>query len=432
MKAKFPISNFQFQRSVNAYIRSNRQTVKENKQEGTIYVLGVGPEGLSPAGEKCLHKASTVFGAERFSFMVPEDKPLRPVMPVKKLLEDLKDCSGPGDVVVIASGDPLFFGIGRVLVRELPFERLCFIPSVTSVQLACSELKIPWNDLISLSFHGRNSGIIEELYPHMKSQDRTKIALLTDPVNTPREIAQALLDAGLEGLTIHVAEDLGGSSQKTGSYSLEQASSRDFHPLNVVVLTGKIKWATGGFGRREDAYQHRGGLITKAEVRSIVLGALEIPSKGVMWDIGACSGSVSVEAAGLAPGLRIIAVEKNKERIEDIKANIRRYQTFNIDLIEGSAPEVLEGLPEPDRVFIGGGGGDLPSILKKVVRRLKGRGPVVAAAITLESLMLLSDKLAIDGFRIEVSQVQVSRLRPLGQGRILSAHNPVFVIKAWR
>ncbi len=406
--------------------------MKENKQEGTIYVLGVGPEGLSPAGEECLHKASMVFGAERFSFMVHEDKPLRPVMPVKKLIEDLKACSGPGDVVVLASGDPLFFGIGRVLLRELSVERLCFIPSVTSVQLACSELKIPWDDLISLSFHGRDSGIIEELYPYLKSQDRTKIALLTDPVNTPRKIAQALLDAGLEGLTIHVAEDLGGSSQKTGSYSLEHASSRDFHPLNVVLLTGKIKWATGGFGRSEDAYQHRGGLITKAEVRSVVLGALEIPSKGVMWDIGACSGSVSVEAAGLAPGLRIIAVEKNKERIEDIKANIRRYQTLNVFPIEGSAPEVLEGLTEPDRVFIGGGGGDLPSILKKVVRRLKGRGPIVATAITLESLMLLSDKLALDGFRIEVSQVQVSRLRPLGQGRILSAHNPVFVIKAWR
>ncbi len=432
MKAKFPISNFQFQRSVNAYIRSNRQIVKEEKQEGTIYVLGVGPEGLSPAGEGCLHKASTVFGAERFSFMVPEDKPLRPVMPVERLLEDLKDCSGSGDVVVLASGDPLFFGIGRVLMRELPFERLCFIPSVTSVQLACSKLKIPWDDLISLSFHGRDSGIIEKLYPYLKSQDMTKIALLTDPVNTPRKIAQALLDTGLEGLTIHVAEDLGGSSQKIGSYSLEHASSSNFHPLNVVVLTGKIKWATGGFGRREDAYQHRAGLITKAEVRSIVLGALEIPSKGVMWDIGACSGSVSVEAAGLAPGLRIIAVEKNKERIEDIKANIRRYQTLNIDLIEGSAPEVLEGLPEPDRVFIGGGGIALSSILKKVIRRLKGRGPVVATAITLESLMLLSDKLALDGFRIEVSQVQVSRLRPLGQGRILSAHNPVFVIKAWR
>jgi precorrin-6Y C5,15-methyltransferase (decarboxylating) len=206
----------------------------------------------------------------------------------------------------------------------------------------------------------------------------------------------------------------------------------DFHPLNVVLLTGKIKWATGGFGRREDAYQHSGGLITKAEVRSVVLGALEIPSKGVMWDIGACSGSVSIEAAGLAPGLRIIAVEKNKERIEDIKANIRRYQTLNIDLIEGNAPEVLEGLPEPDRVFIGGGGGDLLSILKKVIHRLKGRGPVVATAITLESLMLLLDKPALDGFRIEVSQVQVSRLRPLGQGRIFSAHNPVFVIKAWR
>jgi precorrin-6Y C5,15-methyltransferase (decarboxylating) len=406
--------------------------VKEEKQEGTIYVLGVGPEGLSPAGEKCLRKASTVFGAERFSFIVPENKSLRPVMPIEKLVEDLKDCSGPGDVVVLASGDPLFFGIGRVLLRELSVERLCFIPSVTSVQLACSELKIPWDDLISLSFHGRDFGIIEKLYPYLKSRDMTKIALLTDSVNTPRKIAQALLDAGLEGLTVHVAENLGGSSQKTGSYSLEQASFMDFHPLNVVLLTGKIKWATGGFGRREDAYQHSGGLITKAEVRSVVLGALEIPSKGVMWDIGACSGSVSIEAAGLAPGLRIIAVEKNKERIEDIKANIRRYQTLNIDLIEGNAPEVLEGLPEPDRVFIGGGGGDLLSILKKVIHRLKGRGPVVATAITLESLMLLLDKPALDGFRIEVSQVQVSRLRPLGQGRIFSAHNPVFVIKAWR
>ena len=128
MKAKFPISNFQFQRFANVYIRSNPQTVKEEKQKGIIYVLGVGPEGLSPAGEKCLHRASMVFGAKRFSFMVPEDKPLRPVMPVEKLLEDLKDYSGPGDVVVLASGDPLFFGIGRLLLRELSLERLCFLP----------------------------------------------------------------------------------------------------------------------------------------------------------------------------------------------------------------------------------------------------------------------------------------------------------------
>ncbi|MCD4754982.1 MAG: precorrin-6y C5,15-methyltransferase (decarboxylating) subunit CbiE [Deltaproteobacteria bacterium] len=182
--------------------------MKEKKQKGTIYVLGVGPEGLSPAGEECLRKASVVFGAERFSFMVPEDKPLRPVMPVEKFLEDLKDCSGQGDAVVLASGDPLFFGIGRVLLGELSVERLCFIPSVTSVQLACSKLRIPWDDLISLSFHGRNSGIIEKLYPYLKNRDMTKIALLTDTVNTPRKIAHAMLDAGLEGLTIHVAEDL--------------------------------------------------------------------------------------------------------------------------------------------------------------------------------------------------------------------------------
>jgi precorrin-6Y C5,15-methyltransferase (decarboxylating) len=406
--------------------------VKEKRLEGTIYVLGVGPEGLSPSGEECLHRASAVFGAERFDFLVPEDKLLRPVTPVEKLLENLRACSGTGDVVVLASGDPLFFGIGRVLLREFPFERLFFMPSVTSVQSACSEFRIPWDNMISLSLHGKNSGIVAELYPCLKSQDSIKIALLTDPVNTPRKIAQVLLDAGLEGLTIHIAEDLGGSSQKTGSYSLEQASSMDFHPLNVVILTGKIKWAGGGFGRREDAYHHREGLITKAEVRSIVIGSLEIPSKGIMWDIGAGSGSVSIEVAGLAPGLRIIAVEKDRERVEDIKANIRKYQTLNVELIKGSAPEVLDGLPKPDRVFIGGGGGDLQSILKEVVRRLEGRGPIVATAITLESLMLLSDNLVQDGFRIEVSQVQVSRLKPLGRGQILSAQNPVFVIKAWR
>ncbi|MBW1947314.1 MAG: precorrin-6y C5,15-methyltransferase (decarboxylating) subunit CbiE [Deltaproteobacteria bacterium] len=406
--------------------------MKEERREGMIYVLGVGPEGLSPSGEECLHRASAVFGAERFDFLVPEDKPLRPVTPVEKLLENLKVCSGPGDSVVLASGDPLFFGIGRVLLRELPFERLFFMPSVTSVQSACSEFKIPWDDMISLSLHGKKSGIVAELYPYLKSQDSIKIALLTDPVNTPGKIAQVLLDAGLEGLTIHIAEDLGGSSQKTGSYSLEQASSMDFHPLNVVVLTGKIKWAGGGFGRSEDAYHHRGGLITKAEVRSIVIGSLEIPSRGVMWDIGAGSGSVSIEVAGLAPGLRIIAVEKDRERVEDIKANIRRYQALNVEPIKGNAPEVLDGFPEPDRVFIGGGGSDLQPILKEAVRRLKGRGPVVATAITLESLMLLSDNLGQDGFRIEVSQVQVSRLKPLGRGQILSAQNPVFVIKAWR
>jgi precorrin-6Y C5,15-methyltransferase (decarboxylating) len=402
-----------------------------------VHVVGLGIDHreIAPTILKRFESAEVLVGGDRLLDLFRDHPGIK--IPVKSPLGSVigrvkKEMQLHRDVVVLADGDPLFFGIGRVLLREIPFGRLFFMPSVSSVQSACSEFKIPWDDMISLSLHGKNSGIVEELYPYLKSQDSIKIALLTDPVNTPGKIAQVLLDAGLEGLTIHVAEDLGGSYQKTGSYSLEQASSMGFHPLNVVVLTGKIKWARGVFGRREDAYRHRGGLVTKAEVRSIVIGFLEIPSKGVMWDIGAGSGSVSIEAAGLAPGLRIIAVEKDRERVEDIRANIRRYQILNIELIEGSAPEVLNGLPEPDRVFIGGGGSDLPSILKEVVCRLEGRGPVVATAITLESLMLLTGNLVMDGFRIEVSQIQVSRLKPLGQGRILSAQNPVFVIKAWR
>jgi precorrin-6Y C5,15-methyltransferase (decarboxylating) len=172
-------------------------------------------------------------------------------------------------------------------------------------------------------------------------------------------------------------------------------------------------------------------LITKDEVRAVTLHKLRLPDKGVFWDVGAGSGSVSLEAARLCPELRIIAIEKELKRIDAIAENKRRFFADNIELVNKAAPEALADLPAPDRVFIGGSGGSLGDIVK-LVAAVMASGIVVINAATLETLQEAMASLEVQGFTVDVSEISVSRSKVIAGKRLMSALNPVFIVKGER
>jgi precorrin-6Y C5,15-methyltransferase (decarboxylating) len=269
-----------------------------------------------------------------------------------------------------------------------------------------------------VSAHGRPlAAAVEAVLPHPKA------AVLTAPAQPPEAIGRALLDAGCGPRRVTVCAHLGHEDEAVTRTDLAGLAAGSFPPLAVVVLEapGALdageRAATLAWGLPDAGFAHRAGMITKAEVRAVALGKLALPGTGVLWDVGAGSGSVAVECARLAPGLRVFAVERRPDDAERLRANARGT---GVVVVEGEAPAVLDGLPDPDRVFLGGGGLD---VLEYVVDRLRSGGIVVATYAALDRAAAAAARLG------QVVQVAVSRGVPLGgSGALrLAAENPVFV-----
>lgn len=372
-------------------------------------------------------------------------------------------------LVLLASGDPFFFGIGRRMVEEFGKERIEIIPDLSSMQEAFARINVPWDDAFCISVHGGPEIAKRRALPYEVSDiprlldTHGKLAILTDKQNNPAEIAKQLRSAqhaspspnplppGERGkaeehsaIIMHVCERLGYPDERIWTGSVSEAAGMTFADPNVVILQksgvpesagrfGAVRSQESGvrFGLREEDIEHERGLITKDEVRAVTIHKLRLPQTGVFWDIGAGSGSVSLEAARLCPGLRIIAVEKEQERIDTIRTNIHRYNARNVEIIHGSAPDALLDLPEPDRVFIGGSGGNAVDIVKLVSEKMP-TGIMVINAVTLETLNDSLVSLERNGFSVEVSEVSVSRSKLAGGKRLMSALNPVFIVKGER
>ena len=356
-------------------------------------------------------------------------------------------------LVLLASGDPFFFGIGRRMVQEFGKERIEVIPDLSSMQVAFARINVPWDDAFCISVHGGPDIAKRRALPY-EVQDiprllekHGKLAILTDRQNNPAEIARVVNSAFRNphsALTIHVCEHLGYPDERIWTGSVSEAAGMTFADPNVVIIqesgvpesagrfgTGRSQKSEVRFGLREEEIEHERGLITKDEVRAVTLHKLRLPLTGVLWDIGAGSGSVSLEAARLCPDLRIIAVEKEQERIKSIKANMDRYHALNVEIIHGSAPDALMALPAPDRVFIGGSGGNVGDIVKLVAEKMQ-TGIMVINAVTLDTLNDSLASLERHGYSVEVSEISVSRSKIVGGKRLMSALNPVFIVTGER
>jgi precorrin-6Y C5,15-methyltransferase (decarboxylating) len=321
-------------------------------------------------------------------------------------------------VAVLASGDPGFFGLGRLARARLgPAPGVVRVhPAPSSVALACARAGVHWDDATVVSAHGRAPDTAVEAV-----RREAKVAVLCSPATPPEELGRLLVAAGTPPRDVFVASRLGEPDERSWAGDLRELATGAFDPLSVAVFETPGPGRTGGpgmvWGRPESAFLHRDGMITKAEVRAVALGKLELVPAGVMWDIGAGSGSVSSECARLAAGLAIYAVER---RLGDIPALQANLQGTGTTVVVGEAPPALDGLPDPDRVFVGGGGTE---VLDAALGRLRPGGRVVATYAVLARALEAADRLG------EMIQVSVSRAVPTGAGGPLrlAAENPVFV-----
>ncbi|MBD2743344.1 precorrin-6y C5,15-methyltransferase (decarboxylating) subunit CbiE [Coleofasciculus sp. FACHB-1120] len=423
-----------------------------------VHVVGIGldgADGLSHAVREIVEQATLLIGSDRHLSYFP-DCPAQCLIlgDLAKAVEEIRDrlSAGSGGIVVLVSGDPLFFGLGRLLVAQLPSAELTFHPHLSSVQLAFNRIKVPWQDARVISAHGRS---LDELTQTLQ-QGIEKIAVLTDTQNTPEAIARLLLALDLPSTyQFWVCENLGGADERVRSFPcvgkqlMASLQEQDFASLNVVVLLRP----SGSESRSKEtaslpdidalpmlgvpdrsflSFSDRPGLMTKREVRILVLGELALQPGQIIWDIGAGTGSVSIEIARLFPSSRVYAIEKTAAGTMLIQQNCDRFQVENVISIHGSAPEALCNLPAPNRIFIGGSGGNLTEILNICNSHLTASGRLVLALATLEHLNEALGWLSRQQWDYQVLQVQLSRSVPVGSLTRFSPLNPVTILAANR
>ena len=395
-----------------------------------IELIGVSGPVLSPTQRQLIEGCVAVSVSRRYAPLVA-DCPVRPIpiTPLRVLFDQLAAALEEGDVAVLASGDPLFYGIGRSLIDRFGAERVRVHPAMSSVQLACARFGQPWDNLAMVSLHGRpGDDVAGRVLRHQR------VLLLTDEPNSPDRVAAGLLAAlracddreRMAAIRLRVAENLGLSDERITSGTLAEIAGQRFGPLNLVLVEQPARPEVCRFGLGEDEIRHSRGLITKDEVRAAVLHRLRLPATGVLWDVGGGSGSVSLEAARLCPELSVYTVERNPAEQANIRANIRTYGAYTIHLVDGEAPAALTELPAPDRVFVGGSGGQLEAILTTAAARLVPGGRIVVSAVLAQTETIAQRVLAQLCRHVSCTTLTVTRHDPHGgPDRVL---NPITLI----
>ncbi|MEK5466942.1 precorrin-6y C5,15-methyltransferase (decarboxylating) subunit CbiE [Paenibacillus sp. FSL R7-0210] len=405
--------------------------------DNLIYVIGIGEDGaggLTPDSLSIVNNSEVLLGGERQLNFFGRYRGEKIVLQggLKPFTDKLEEVWRERRTVVLASGDPFFFGIAGYLVRRFGPEHVEVIPHYSSVQLAFARLGDSWQDAELISLHGRPiQGLAQRI------DGRHKIALLTDENNTPAVIAAYLQEFGMVEYEAFVCERLGGAEEICRFWTLEEMETREFAALNVVILRRKQEVSAPvrrGFAYPDGEFRQRKpekGLITKREVRALVLSELNLSEDAVVWDIGSGSGAVAAECARIARLGRVYALEKSAENLPNMAANRLKFRA-DFEIIQAKAPQGLAALPDPDAVFIGGSGGELAAIIEHSAARLQPGGRIVVGAITVETLHGSMEALKAAGLACEVTMLQASRGKPiLGMTRF-DGMNPVYVVSGRR
>ncbi|GAX91026.1 precorrin-6y C5,15-methyltransferase (decarboxylating) subunit CbiE [Effusibacillus lacus] len=410
-----------------------------------VRIIGIGDDGLAsltPVLREYVEAADLLVGGERHLGFFPhvEAEKFAVQDGLAKAVERIDSVqSDDKQVVVLASGDPNFYGIAGYLGKKLGKERIEIHPGLSSIQLAFARLKESWQDAFLASVHGKTRDQVPKWV-----REHPKVALLTDPDNSPSAIARDLLAAGITGVTAFVGENLGGVDERTGIYTLEEMAAGEFSPLNVVVLMredatdGEFGTATTPFfpmGVPDHRFHQRKpkrGLITKQEVRAVSLAKLQIRPHDVIWDIGAATGSVGIEASMLAPYGHAYLIEKNEEHMDILRANVEKFGRTNVTFQCGKAPEGLEEWPDADAIFIGGTSGQMQPLLELCARKLKPGGRIVLNAATIENLYGALEGFKRLGMHVDVTMLQVARSKPILNLTRFESFDPVYIVKAVR
>lgn len=416
-------------------------------------ILGVLDDGAASLGAQALQhlrQAQLVIGAQRtlqlFAQDIAPDALQRDLGgALGQVAEWVRQASSDGlRVVVLATGDPLCYGIAPFLAARLCVEAIEVLPNVSTLQLACARLKLPWQDMRLASVHAKDAGewVVGSAPSHglyallrdIRQCDR--LAVLTSPDNTPERIARMLVVEGLdEDFEMAVAERLCLADERVvQGLPVRVLAQARFADPNVVLLWRRAPRVLPVlFGVADAQFVQRTpekGLITKNEVRAVSLARMQLRENSVVWDIGAGSGSVGLEAARLCRQGHVYAIEKNADDVANVRTNRAAWGVGNVTVVHGKAPEGLESWMDPDAVFIGGSGGELADLIALVLRRLRPQGWLVMNFVTLENLSAAVECLKALGAEWDVVQLQAARSKPILHMHRMAAENPVWVVCA--
>jgi precorrin-6B C5,15-methyltransferase / cobalt-precorrin-6B C5,C15-methyltransferase len=398
---------------------------------GRITVVGLDGRLLDGEIERLLVDAALVAGGWQHLETLGVERG-RAVVLRGDLSEALARIEGTeGPVVVLASGDPGFFGIVRLLGGQFGRENLRVLPGLSSVALAFARAGLSWDDAVTVSAHGRDPRRAVNV-----CRAHPKVAVLTSPDFGPAELAEAL--GGLDR-TFVVAEKLGEADERVFHGDTGTVMGMEWEDPNMVLVLDEERmpeakgWISSGiqspsrWALPDGEFEHRSGMISKSSTRALILSRLGPGPGDLIWDVGAGSGSVAIECARL--GAAAIAIERDPESCARIRHNAHRHNT-NVQLIEGKAPEALRDLSEPDAVFVGGSGGAFDEIVK--LSAVRARRAVVLALVTLERVVPAAQLLENCDLEVETTFLQTSKMKGVGNLHRLAAESVVFVVSGSR
>ncbi len=431
-----------------------------NKIVQIIGVLEDGANSLHQQAINHLQTADLIIGSPRFIQRLDEQGVLSDSVEKKDFSGQLLQVplwiedalARRKQVVVLATGDPLCHGIGAFLVKKLGIDNLQIIPNTSMIQVAFSRLGMAWQQAKISSIHSKDrgewtkqSGFEHGMYGLLEDcQQYDLIACYTSPENTPARIADMLEKENMgNDFQLIIAEHLTRDSERISDWlAVSKVIGQNYAEPNVVILQ-RIKAATKPvlLGCKDETYFQRKpdkGLITKQEIRAVSLAKMQLKRDSIVWDIGAGSGSMGLEAAHLCPQGRVYAVEKNDADYAIVQQNLAQSALSNYHIEQGKAPDGLYQWPDADAIFIGGSGGNLADLIRLCLSRLTAKGTLVMNFVTLENLSVATETLkqlakeSAPPLEWHFIQLQVSRSKPILSMQRLQAENPVYIVSASR
>lgn len=393
-----------------------------------LSIIGMGEdglEGLSPRGRTLLSQAEVIVGSKRLLALMGDSSAEKHEwpQPFSAVVDRIKPLRGRS-TVVLATGDPLNFGVARKLMEIVPFAEMEIVPHLSSFSLAAARMGWALGDCDTITLHGRPAANLEAFI-----QPDARVLALTADTSTVAEVARRLVARGYGPSEITVLENMGGPRENSIRFRAEEFRERTFADLNTLAIWCRPEPGAALLprvpGLPDDAFIHDGQL-TKREVRAATLAALAPYPGALLWDVGAGCGSIAIEWMRAARGALALAFERDAERLRMIDENADRLGTPRLKVVAGETPQSLAGQDAPDAVFIGGGMGN-PGVFETSWAALKSQGRMVANVVTLEGelhLVDLQEKYGGDLVRLDISYL--TRIGPL---RALRPRMPVL---QWR
>lgn len=391
----------------------------------TLIGMGSGqPENLTLQGLAALRQADLILGARRLLAVLPAGcTENRAAAYRPDEVAELLQTSGAENAVLVYSGDTGFYSGASSMMEKLEAlgVRARVLPGLSSIQLLAAALGRPWQGWNLVSAHGRTCDPVAECM-----QGRPTF-FLTGGSEDPATLCAQLAAEGFGDMQAVVGQCLGTPEEKLFRGSVKELAAGRFNSLSVLFVEAVEGLPRRAPGLPDEAFERGDVPMTKQEVRAAVLAKLAVRPEDILWDVGAGTGSVSVELALAAPRGRVYAVECRPEGCALIKANREKFRTRNLVLVEGLAPDALSDLPAPDAVFIGGSKGSLAAIVDAALDK-NPDARICVSAIALETLSAAVAALTARGRTVQVSQIAVSRAKAVGGLHLMMAQNPIYLI----